>query len=489
VRQPTGEYPAQRPGQPPARRQVGEAPGRQFPTGQHTNVRPPDRLEPPAGRGGGGRGRGPGYPPGGNGHAHHHDARLAVTHRTRRIVTWILVPCAIATAVALVLLWPGRPDIPSQGGSGVERAYGEVLRVTTQPCPEEMLPYGEALPCGTAIVRVTEGPSAGQTVEVELPQGPGAPRVSEGDEVVLSYLPDLGNGGAARWDITDKQRGQDLLIMVALCAIAVVAFGRLRGMTALIGLGVSFAVLLLFIIPALLDGSPPLMVAIVGSAAIMFAVLYLTHGFTMHTSVAVLGTLASLVVTGLLGVLFTATTSLTGFASEESLYLWFMNNNVDLRGLLLAGIIIGALGVLDDVTVTQASAVAELARTTTSRPELYRSAVRVGRAHVASAVNTIILAYAGASLPLLLLVVAAGQDVSVLLSSEFLAQEIVRAAVGTIGLVAAVPITTALAALVADLGGNRADDRAEARPDGRPTPVRRPDPDHWVEAVTGRDRG
>ena len=143
---------------------------------------------------------------------------------------------------------------------------------------------------------------------------------------------------------------------------------------------------------------------------------------------------------------------LTGFGSEESLYLSIMQTQVDVRGLLLAGIIIGALGVLDDVTVTQATTVAELSPTATSRLGLYQSAIRVGRAHIASAVNTIVLAYAGASLPLLILLVAGGRDVSDLLTSEFLAEEIVRSAVGTIGLVAAVPITTALAALVANVG-------------------------------------
>jgi len=165
------------------------------------------------------------------------------------------------------------------------------------------------------------------------------------------------------------------------------------------------------------------------------------------------------VITGLLGALFTATTSLTGFADDDTINLSIFNNEIDLRGLLLAGIIIGALGVLDDVTVTQATTVAELAPTATSRLALFRSAIRVGRAHVASAVNTIVLAYAGASLPLLLLIAAGGQPVSEVLTSPILAQEIVRAAVGTIGLVAAVPITTGLATLVADLRRS-----AEARP-------------------------
>jgi uncharacterized membrane protein len=147
---------------------------------------------------------------------------------------------------------------------------------------------------------------------------------------------------------------------------------------------------------------------------------------------------------------FTAVTALTGFGTDESVYLSVVKGNVDMRGLLLAGIIIGAIGALEEVTVTQAVTVAELSQSSMSRGELYRAASRVGRAHIGSAIHTIILAYAGASLPLLLLLSLGGRDLGELLTSEFIAQEIVRSAVGTVGLVAAVPITTALAVLVAD---------------------------------------
>jgi uncharacterized membrane protein len=386
-----------------------------------------------------------------HGHSHAGRTELAVSDRTVRIVRYLLIPLALITAAAVVGMWPDRPQTPTQNATGMQRAYGQVLALDVQPCPPDQVVYGEPLPCGRAVVRVTDGPGAGEQVTVDLPQGPGAPRLSAGDEVVLSYLPSTFGDDRGQWGVMDKQRGRDLTLMLALCAAVIVAFGRWRGLTAIVGLGVSFGFLLLFIIPAILNGAAPLPVAITGSAAIMFVVLFLTHGINMHTAVAVLGTLASLVLNGLLGALFTVTTSLTGFASEEALYLSILNTQVDMRGLLLAGIIIGALGVLDDVTVTQATAVAELARTATSRLELFRSAIRVGRAHVASAVNTIVLAYAGASLPLLLLISAGGMDISDLLSGELIAQELVRAAVGTMGLVAAVPITTGLAALVADL--------------------------------------
>jgi uncharacterized membrane protein len=210
-------------------------------------------------------------------------------------------------------------------------------------------------------------------------------------------------------------------------------------------------VLLLFIVPSILDGHSPLLVAIAGSAAIMLSVLYLTHGFTVPTSVAVLGTLTSLTLTGGLSALATAALHLTGVASEEDNFLAIANQDVNMRGLLLAGILIGSLGVLDDVAVTQAVTVEELAlaNPTLSTVGLYRAAARVGRAHITSVINTIILAYAGASLPLLLLIAAGNQPLGEILTTQLMAQEIARSIVGTLGLIAAVPITTALAAFAA----------------------------------------
>jgi uncharacterized membrane protein len=285
-----------------------------------------------------------------------------------------------------------------------------------------------------------------------LPQGRGI-TLHAGDAVILEAVTDT-TTGARVFSYLDHRRSAPTIWVVVLAVAAILAFGRWRGLSSLAGLALSFAVLVLFVIPAILHGSPPLLIAVVGSAAIMFGALYLTHGVTVHTSVAVAGTLISLVLTGLLGAAFTASMHLTGVGGEDTSYLSTTRTDIDLRGLLLAGIVIGALGVLDDVTVTQAVTVAELAAgRRTGRRDLYRSAIRIGRAHVGSAVNTIVLAYAGTSLPLLLLVTVSPQPLTQMLTSEFLAQEILRTAVGTIGLVAAVPITTALAVLVAGLDG------------------------------------
>jgi uncharacterized membrane protein len=390
-------------------------------------------------------------------HGHSHGPLPAASRHTRRIVAAVLIPAAVATVIALIVMWPGsiRHTASLPDSAGGVRGAGTVVSVTEQNCPPATpgteQPEGWVRRCGSAVVRVTKGSGAGHDATVDLPQGPSATRLRVGDDVVLLYFPDAAAGGRA-YAVTDHDRSTPMIWLLALAAAVILAFGRWRGVTSLIGLGVSFAILLLFVIPAIATGSPPLLAAVVGASAIMFAALYLTHGVNVHTSVAVAGTLASLVLTGLLGAGFTALMHLSGIASDDDSFLAATQGGIDMRGLLLAGIVIGALGVLDDVTVTQAATVAEMvAAGPTTRLRLYQAASRVGRAHVASAVNTIVLAYAGASLPLLLVVATGSQPISDLLTSEFLAQEILRSAVGTIGLVASVPITTALAALVADL--------------------------------------
>jgi uncharacterized membrane protein len=269
--------------------------------------------------------------------------------------------------------------------------------------------------------------------------------ITVGDKVVLLYTAQ--NPIDRQYQIIDHDRGTQLWLLGAALALSILAFGRLRGLAAIFGLAITFAVLLLFIVPAILAGRPPLLVAVVGSIAIALTVLYLTHGISRTTTVAVAGTVASLTLTGLLSYAAVHVTRLSGVADETSASLGQLYG-VNMQGLLLAGIIIGSLGVLDDATVTQAVTVEELAEANPQygARELYHAANRVGRAHIASVINTIILAYAGASLPLLVLITALNDPVGQVLSDPLVATEIVRSAVGTVGLIAAVPITTALAA-------------------------------------------
>ncbi|MBM0232510.1 YibE/F family protein [Micromonospora sp. STR1_7] len=430
--------------------------------------------------------------------------------RVRRILVATVVPLFVATVLAALVLWPRDASPQTGGGADVPRYQGTVTRVVTEPCPPapqtpEGTPDAGDGPCGTVDVRVQDGPSAGQQVQTPVPDGPGAPRVDVGDEVILVELTDPADPSASTWNIAEHQRGTPLVWLAVVFAAAIVAFGRWRGLAALGGLAASFAILLTFVLPGIAAGRSPLVVAVVGAALIMFVVLYLTHGITAQTSVAVLGTLGSLVLTGVLATIATAATHLTGFGSEDATTLSMFQADVDLHGLLLAGIIIGSLGVLDDVTVTQAATVTELANANPglTRLQLYRAATRVGRAHIASTVNTIVLAYAGASLPLLLLLTADTRPLGQILTSEFLAQEIVRSAVATLGLIAAVPLTTGLAAVVTAAGRSAAEpadgpsaprpqpDRAEALAalsSPRTGPLDGPDPMRTTPPPTATDR-
>ncbi|MFB4264016.1 YibE/F family protein [Nonomuraea sp. GTA35] len=377
---------------------------------------------------------------------HAHGTAVPSSRRTVVAGLAVLVPLAVVTLIALVWLWPagGKEAAPAQ--SGVQRLTGTVVGVTLRTCPAavEGSPQPDPATCGNAVVKVGEGPDAGQDVELRLPSGPGAQHFTVDDEVILL------RGADGAYQISDHDRALPLWLFGAAFALAVIAFGRWRGVTALVGLAVTFVLLLTFVIPGILEGRSPMLVAIVGASAIMLAVLYLTHGFSLSTSVAVLGTLASLALTGGLSYVALGFARLNGITDDSALAL-DMSLSIDTQGLLLASIIIGALGVLDDVTVTQAVTVAELAHANPSYgfARLYRAASRIGRAHIASVINTIILAYAGASLPLLLLFSIGEQPLGEVMSTPVIAQEIVRSIVGTLGLIAAVPITTALAALTA----------------------------------------
>jgi len=201
-------------------------------------------------------------------------------------------------------------------------------------------------------------------------------------------------------------------------------------------------------LPSLLRGNNAVAVALVGASAIAFIALYLAHGVNVATTVALLSTFAALTITGILSWIFVEVGNFTGYTDESTRFLDVLGIPIDPRGILLAGIVIGSLGVLDDVTVTQVSAVWELrqARPEASRKVLYTRALRIGRDHISSTVNTLFLAYAGASLPLLLIFTEAGQSIGSIATREIVAVEIVRALVGSIGLVSAVPIATWLAA-------------------------------------------
>lgn len=381
----------------------------------------------------------------------------------RKVIAAVLIPFSVAVLVGLAVLWPGGTPPHQRTGVGFDRQTQQAKVVALQKVDCKSVNAGrtpsggdpstaegqrsEQELCAKATIEVTSGEEKGRTF-TEIVQ-PDAPRqLHKGQGVIVAYAPDAPHD--LQYSVTDVNRRFPMALLAGVFALVVVVVGRLRGVMALIALVVSFAVLTLFILPAILQGSNPLLVAVVGSSAIMLIALYMCHGLSARTSVAVLGTLISLVLIGLLGSLFIGWASLTGNTDDNTGLIHGLYPNIDMSGLLLAGVIIGSLGVLDDVTVTQTSAVWELheANPTMGPRGLYRAAIRIGRDHIASVVNTLVLAYAGAALPLLLLFSIAQSSVGTVANSELVAEEIVRTLVGSIGLVASVPVTTALAALV-----------------------------------------
>jgi uncharacterized membrane protein len=345
--------------------------------------------------------------------------------------------------IGLLLLWPSSdpgPDAPALS------SFEGVYAATTIARTEGTCTGAEASTrCLSLTFRLLEGPDRDATVPIELPAN--SPRVGDlaiDQRVLLGHQPDV---AGFEYVFLEPDRRSSLLALAGVFALAVVALGRWRGATALVGLLATLLVLFLFVVPAILDGRDPLLVSLVGSVVIAFAALYLSHGFSARTTVALLGTLGGLLCAAILSVVFMDLAEITGFASEEALFLTALGTDLDLRGLILGGMMIGALGAIDDITVTQASAVWELrsADPTRSRRRLLRSGLRIGRDHVASTVNTLVLAYAGASMPLLVLFVLSDQPASTVANGEIVATEIVRTLVGSLGLIASVPITTWLA--------------------------------------------
>jgi uncharacterized membrane protein len=352
---------------------------------------------------------------------------------------------ALAVLAGAAALWPhGR--LARSGGEGADptRLVGATLtRVENKPCEQ-----AEPGVPGSTCIAVEARLAGGQQVRFETTD-PTGDTFAAGQRVQLAVLEQPGQ--PPFYNIRDLERTRPMLVLVALFVVAVVAFGRWQGIRSLIGLGLSFLVIVGFVIPAILRGRSPVPVALVGAMAIMLASLYLAHGAGRKTTAAVVGTALALGLTAGLAAAFVGVASLTGLASEDALNASFAVGGLSLRGLLLAGIILGGLGVLDDVTVSQASLVFELRRADPAAGfgELVRSALAVGRDHVAATVNTLFLAYVGASLPLLVLFVTSGDGFGTVATAEAVAVEVVRTLCGSIGLIAAVPLTTVLAAALA----------------------------------------
>ncbi len=352
----------------------------------------------------------------------------------------IVIAIAIFVAIGFFILVPKTsPDLDLTAlGFSDDNLPATVTQSESAPCS-----YDSSLPCLTAEFEFTYEDEL-TTHTQEFSQEIEHPDLEVGDSVFISV--NAFEDGSKSFQYSDRDRRIFVVAITLIFAGAVVALARWRGALALFGLAASVIVLLLFVIPAIIAGRDALLVALVGGGAIALISLYVTHGAHPLTHVSALGAFGALALTTFLSWLVLEFAQFTGLAEEESFYLAILPD-IDLSGLLLAGIVLGTLGALDDVTVTQASAVWEVSK---ANPELdsnmlFASGLRVGQDHIASTVNTLLMAYAGAALPLLILFSLSAQSLGFVTSTEVIAVEIVRTLVGSMGLIAAVPLTTYLA--------------------------------------------
>jgi uncharacterized membrane protein len=335
-------------------------------------------------------------------------------------------------------------------------AKGKVTEVVFEQVDE--IPNGKSISQQLKVV-ITDAPKSGQEVVIDhtaILDKAGSVQYKAGDKVVLGQLP---NEIYDEFVIIDKYRLPGVYIVVTVFLILAIVVGRKRGLTSLVGLGITGCILMLFIAPQILSGKDPFLVALVGAGAIILVSMFISHGFNRRIQISAVSTILTLIITAVMAYVFVYISKLFGFGQSDAFLLetGFLGS-INLQGVLLAGIIISVLGVLDDVTTAQTAAIEELHKTdsTLSLKSLYQKGLSIGREHIASLINTLILVYAGAALPLfLLLTLQKSQPLWVLLNSEFIAEELVRSLVGSTTLILAVPISTLLAAYIYSSNRNK----------------------------------
>lgn len=365
-----------------------------------------------------------------------------------RVLAGAVLVIALATAVGVALLWPDGERIAGRAGvSATVQADVDAVRAVACRAPG-------AEDCRAVLVTVREGATRGARTTLRFGETVTdfKPQVGDRIRVVRNDVPAGADPAVVEpYTMVDFERRSPMLWFGIAFAVLVVAFGRRRGALALVGLAGSVAIVFAFVLPAILDGKPAAAVAVVGALAVMLVTIALAHGIGPKSIAAALGTAASLGLAVALGLVAIEVAHLTGFSSEEAGLVRAGRPDLSLEGLVLAGMIIGALGVLDDVTISQSSAVLALRRANPaySQRRLYREALDIGHDHVAATVNTLVLAYAGSALPILLIFSLGDVRFSDAINNEAVATQVLGTLVGSIGLIAAVPITTALAAALA----------------------------------------
>ncbi len=302
----------------------------------------------------------------------------------------------------------------------------------------------------TLQLEITKGSMLGQIINTQANEL--AKNYQVGDKVLVNYSKDF--NGQDIFIISDHIRRGSLLLLFIIFLILVVIIAKKKGLLSLLGMAISFAVIFFVVLPQIAAGANPIMVAMMAALLIIPSSFYLSHGLNKKTSAAIAGTSVAFIITTLLADAFIKAAKLTGFASEEAGFLLIeQGDKINIKGLLLAGIIIGVLGVLDDITISQSAIVFQLKKNSSklNLKQLYKQAMNIGQDHIASMVNTLILVYAGASLPLLLLFTNSDRSFAEIINHEIVANEVVRTLVSSIGLIVAVPITTLFASIISDI--------------------------------------
>jgi len=420
---------------------------------------------------------------------------MAARRKANRILAAVLIPLALLTLAGMAALWPSgsKEGIslanPYSTAPGVTFDTGTIQSVVTGSCMEgagqqnsaqqgtsdqgpNQQGSGQQGPTQQGSTQQPPGQGSGCTFAYTDPDKGGSPvkvvinpdvasshGVKPGDQIRYLNLSKVqgatGSQGSPAYVFVDFVRTLPIVLLAVLYAVVVIAVARWRGFRALIGLVGAYFVLAAFLLPGLVEGKPPLLLALVGSTVIMIGVLYFAHGFSARTSTALLGTIFGLSITALLAAWATDAANLAGVGSHDAATLVNTSSKISISGVILCGLIISGLGVLNDVTITQSSAVWELYELApaSSARKLFTSAMRIGRDHIASTVYTIAFAYAGASLPILIIVMLYDRPLMDTLTSAELSEEVIRTLVGSIGLVLAIPVTTLIAVLVVKATG------------------------------------
>ena len=369
----------------------------------------------------------------------------------------------VAMLIGLVLLWPSSAtsehtseEFESTYALNHPQVEATVEKTDHSACQSEqtglafdtppLIPEKEEVDCDRALVKITSGEDEGKMTQLVTYGNAGDPELQPGDNIVLSKATDP--TGSVSYAFADYQRSNSLLLWGVVIAIVIIAFAAWHGVRAIIGLGLSLGIVFSFLIPALIAGTNPLWVALAACTAIILLAVPLVHGVNWKSASAVGGSLTALAIAAFLAWAAIDSSQLQGYSSEDNLKLLLYMPNVSILGVLLCGFVVGALGSLADVAIAQASTITELHESdpAASPLELFLSAMRVGRDHIASMVYTLILTYTGAALPLLLLITAAERPAGQILSSDLVATELLRSGVGAMALTLAVPITTLIAA-------------------------------------------